>query len=154
MFRACPTLTGQILGFLLGLAIVLFECQISLGEQGKTNVVVLKNGNILQGEVRQQGDYVSILLAGGEFRVRREQVEVCCADLDEAYQRRLSTISSTNADAHLKLARWCLRQGLLKHAASELETTRRIEPRHEHIPLLERQLVQLVKTQCEKKRID
>ena len=116
-----------------------------MGEEPREGVVVLNNGNVLQGEIRLDEQHISVLLAGGEFRIRRDQVEMCCADLDEAYQRRRDGVSDNNPDAHLKLARWCLRQGLLQQAAAELETTRNIEPDHRHIPLLERQLVQLIK---------
>ena len=86
------------------------------GEQ----LVVLRNGEVLRGQVSHQGDRYQVTLANGELRVRAADVELICADLNDAYRVKRSRIAPDRVDDHLDLAEWCLRQGLPGNAAREL----------------------------------
>lgn len=108
-------------------------------------LVVLQNGNVVRGNIQSLRDHYRIELPGGQLRIRTEQVEMFCKDLDEAYRERRANRTASSADSHLELARWCMRYDLHAHAARELEEARTIDAEHSRLPLLERQLKQLVK---------
>ncbi|MCG8451310.1 MAG: hypothetical protein MI725_17230 [Pirellulales bacterium] len=113
--------------------------------QAVPGLVVLDNGNVVRGQVQLLGDHYLVKLSGGELRIPTEQVEMFCRDLNEAYQKRRASRTATSADAHIDLARWCMRYDLHDHAARELTDAREIDPDHRRLPLFERQLQQLVK---------
>jgi hypothetical protein len=71
--------------------------------------------------------------------VRKTEADCFCADLREAYQR-LRAGTSNDANEHLRLAQWCLRQGLLDVAAQEVDTAATLNPQHPMIEPLRRRL--------------
>jgi len=103
-------------------------------------VLLLRNGRTLEGRIARAGEYYYVALAGGEVRIGAEQVEFWCADLEDGYRRKRAAIRPGIVEDHLRLAHWCLRQGLYGHATAELADARRAEPTHPMIELLGRQL--------------
>ncbi len=114
-------------------------------------VVVLRNGNVLRGEVIRIGDHYRVKIHRGELRIPVSQVEMFCRDLNEAYERRRAARTGFNADSHLDLAAWCLRHELLECASRELLDARAIDPGHGRLLRLERRL-QYALTVTSKKR--
>jgi len=105
-----------------------------------TTTLLLRNGRTLEGRVARAGDYYYVAVAGGQVRIGADQVELWCADLEDGYRRKRAAIRPGIVEDHLRLAHWCLRQGLYGHAEAELADARRAEPTHPMIDLLGRQL--------------
>ena len=122
------------------------------GGPAQAGLVVLQNGNVVRGNIWRLDDHYRVELPGGELRIRAEQVEMFCTDLDDAYRQRRASRTSTSADSHLELARWCMRYDLHDQAARELEDARTIDSEHRRLSLLDRQLHQLVKLSSRSKQ--
>jgi hypothetical protein len=104
-------------------------------------VLVLRNGQVMHGQITQAGDrYIIAWGDGGEVRVPTGDVEMSCRDLDEAYVRRRTIAERGGLGRRLDLAEWCLRQGLWAQAADELLAAIAIEPNHPRVRQLERRL--------------
>ncbi len=104
-------------------------------------LVLLANGNVLQGQVQSFGDKVILLRDNGsQLRLQRDQVAFTAASIDELYQYRVSQRSFDNAAVHIDDARWCLRNGLLQAAEQELQRLAAIDPTHPENQRLRRQL--------------
>ncbi|MGI9430223.1 MAG: hypothetical protein ACR2NM_16295, partial [Bythopirellula sp.] len=117
----------------------------SLVAQPVEGFLVLRNGNILRGRVQQQGEHYHVYMPNGKLQVREQQVEMFCQNLDEAYQRRRESRAGSSADSHLDLAAWCLRHDLLDYAHSELQAASLIDPHHDRLALLQRQLKSVIR---------
>jgi chromatin segregation and condensation protein Rec8/ScpA/Scc1 (kleisin family) len=104
--------------------------------------VLLRNGQLLRGNVTQSGDRIDVAFAGGEARLRAEQVELVAESESVILQARRARINLQRADARAELARWCLRQELWESAASELSELRRLAPNDPQWELLSRDLAQ------------
>ncbi|BBO32418.1 hypothetical protein [Lacipirellula parvula] len=105
-------------------------------------VLVLKNGNVLIGSVQRQGEHYRIESEGSVLQVPGTQVEMACASLVDAYEQRRQRRVGNATDAHLELARWCLRHGLLAEAAREILDARTDDPGHPALRALDLQLQQ------------
>lgn len=107
----------------------------------QTGVLVLRNGQVLAGEILPAGDYFVITQGSDvELRVRAEQVECFCESLVEAYEFKLRHLTGSGALPHLKLAEWCLRHDLLPQCAAQLVAAMRLEPDHPLLRDLEQRL--------------
>ncbi len=112
------------------------------GPPAADQIVVLRNGEVLRGQVVRQEDHYRITLANGELRLRAAEVELICHDLDEAYRAKRAQIQMDRADDHLDLAEWCLRQSLPGDAARELSAALVLEPKNPRIAFVDRRLQQ------------
>ncbi len=108
----------------------------------RKSLLLLRNGNVLEGEVTQAGDYYVVLLGASEVRLPAREVEAQVASLDEAYQLKRFGLFGRGAEPHLKLAEWCLRQGLYAHCGEQLVEATRLEPAHPGLASIERRLAQ------------
>lgn len=111
-----------------------------LGPVPVEGVLVLRNGQAVAGSLTRAGDHFFVGLPDGEIRLRADDVEMACRDLDEAYLRKRAVMPLGDAHRHLDLAGWCMRHGLLGPAASELAEAMRANPNHPLIPVLRRRL--------------
>lgn len=110
-----------------------------LGPQ--TGYLLLRNGNLLRGDISQLGDrYIVALDARNEVRMPADQVELFSESLVQIYQHKRTQLPPGKVDARLDLAEWCLRQGLRKQAADETTIAMRLEPDHPRLPGLERRI--------------
>jgi len=103
-------------------------------------VLVLRNGRTIEGRVAPAGEYYYVGVPGGKLRIRADQVELWCRDLEEGYQQKQAAVHPGRIEDHLRLARWCLRQKLYGHVAEELSAARSIDPTHPTIEYLRRQM--------------
>jgi hypothetical protein len=109
---------------------------------GGDSVVVMRDGGVLIGSVRQVGDRFLVTRAGGELQVAASSVMLTAPSLTGAYQQQRDQISVPTAIAHLRLAQWCLRNELWQQARQELDEARKLEPANSALALLERRLAQ------------
>ncbi len=103
-------------------------------------VLLLRNGEILQGRITRSGDRYEVRVPGGEIYVKAAEVQKECQDLKEVYQHKAALIQQDRALDHMELAQWCIKVGLLEHAARELTQAAAIEPKHPMLEILQRRL--------------
>lgn len=116
-------------------------CAAEPALQPQRAVLVLRNQQVLEGEVTPAGDYYLVSLGKtGRIRLASKDVEMVCRDLQEAYQRKAAAISGKSAEAHVELAEWCLRQSLHDQVRAELTAAKEIEPGYRGIPPVEQRL--------------
>jgi hypothetical protein len=110
------------------------ESPLQLGP--REGVLLLKNGQVLSGRITPAGDHYLLTTGETEIRLKAVDVEYCCRDLEEGYQRKSLAIEPGRVEPHLDLADWCLRHGLLGYAAKEISQALVEDPRHPKIPLM------------------
>ena len=103
-------------------------------------VILLKNRQVLRGEIALYGDRYLITQPHSEIRLQRDQVEHICHDLQEAYRYLQHQIRFGEASDHLQLAQWCVDENLFREAQSQLEEGMFKRPDHPRIDLIRRQL--------------
>ena len=103
-------------------------------------VLLLRNGQMIEGQITRNSDHYQVTLPYGEIRVRVVDVEFCCRTLQEGYERKRAAIQVGNVQDHLELAQWCERHGLLDLADEELVAAAAIEPNHPMLAILKRRL--------------
>lgn len=106
----------------------------------ETQVVVLRNGSVVEGEVVSLGDYYRVTTAATEMRLASRDVERLTSTLIEAYDAKRADIRQPQADDHLRLAAWCIRQELWPQAAREINDARVLEPDHRALTTFEQRL--------------
>ncbi len=111
-----------------------------LGPIPVEGVLILRNGQAVAGSLTRAGDHYFVAMPDGEIRLRADDVEMACRDLDDAYARKRAVLSVGDAHRHLELAGWCLRHRMLGPAAAELADAMRADPHHPGIALLQRRL--------------
>lgn len=104
------------------------------------SILLLRNGNLLRGQITQEGDHYDVVIEGGQIQVKRGEVELFCRTLEEGYGRKRVLVRPGDVRAHLELAQWCQRYGLFGPAGDELAQAKALDPRHPLIPLLERRI--------------
>lgn len=104
-------------------------------------VVVLRNHQVLEGEVTPAGDFYLLSLGKtGQIRLSARDVEMVCRSMQEAYERKAAATSDKSAAAHVELAEWCLRESLYEQARTELAAAKKIDPNYRRIPQVEQRL--------------
>jgi hypothetical protein len=104
-------------------------------------VLLLKNGQLLRGDITRAGDhYVVTLGVGGEVKLAADKVETQCTDVLAAYDWKLRRLSGEGAAPHLDLAEWCLRHNLHRQCAQQLSLALATEPDHPRLGAVERRL--------------
>jgi hypothetical protein len=104
------------------------------------SLVLLRNGQVIEGRVQRTADHYEIAMPNGEIRLRAADVEFVCRDLEEGYQRKRASIGPGSIQGHLDLAQWCLRHELLGCAANEISAAMDIDPEHPMVAMLHRRL--------------
>jgi hypothetical protein len=108
---------------LLGAAAVLAEAP------ARTQVVVLDNENLLEGEVaRVEGGYQIRRPAGGDIVLPVTRVLAVVADRKAAFAVVAERANRRDADERLRLAHWCAANGLADEALAEAKTAARMRP--------------------------
>jgi hypothetical protein len=106
----------------------------------QTGLLLLTNGELLEGEITAAGDYYDVQVRDGQLRVRRAQVALIAQDVLACYRFKRGEIQIERAQDHLDLADWCMRNKLFDEAAAEIVDARRADATHPKIPLLETRL--------------
>ncbi|NQT36060.1 MAG: hypothetical protein HQ581_01145, partial [Planctomycetes bacterium] len=106
----------------------------------RPGLLVLKNGAVLQGGIRQIDRHFEVVTPLGQMRIRVEDVDFRCGSLDEAYFHKRQEVPPGEVRQHLNLAEWCLAQGLLGRATFELAAATATDPTFPRIALVRRRL--------------
>jgi len=105
------------------------------------NLVVLQNGNVIQGAVQLQGDvYLVHVNSGGVVRFHSTDVQVVASTLDQAYLTLRDRLPPGDLRSRLELAEWCLREELLARAADQWLAAAKIDAQNAYVQQLERRL--------------
>ena len=126
-------------GFVCAVALALVVCPAATSA-GAESVVVLRNGGVLHGKVSNSGERYGVTRSNSVVEVPSAQVLLVADSMVDAYQRQRQQLPRDTSEAHLGLAEWCLRYGLLQPATEELADARRLDPRDPRVALLERRL--------------
>jgi hypothetical protein len=105
-----------------------------------TRLVVLRNGEVLAGQVSREGDRTIVATEGTEIRLSPREVDFVCQTLDEAYAVQQNRVVAGRIEDHLNLADWCLRHQLLGDAAREITAAMEIDPKNRRMMLLDDRL--------------
>ncbi|MFO0952216.1 MAG: hypothetical protein U0835_13910 [Isosphaeraceae bacterium] len=89
-------------------------------------VLLLSNGQIIQGSISREGNEYVIRQRAGTIRFPESRVEKACASVAEVYEYKKSLVPDDDPDEHLKLARWCLSQNLMDLAKLELQAVLKV----------------------------
>ncbi len=103
-------------------------------------VVVLRNGNVLEGQVDRLGNVVLVVTETSEIRLPAGDIERVAATLHDAYVARQHEVRLGVVVDRVRLASWCIRHELWAEAGAELAAAREISPRHPDIAYVERRL--------------
>ena len=151
-----PTAMAYTIGSLFLCMTALWGTAALCAEPPKTvpeeSVLLLYNGNVLSGKVSRQGEHYLVTFSTAEITIRASQVELVCRNLEDGYQQKRAVLRGGSTQDHLDLALWCLRQGLLDHAAGELSEARRLEPNHPRITVLAQHLAMTQRSRHDPKR--
>jgi hypothetical protein len=115
--------------------------------QPQQGIVILRNGQIIEGRIAQTDGLWIVDLPDGQIRLKATDVDVVCRSLEEGYQRKRALIQVGNVHDHLELAQWCLRHDLWGPAAAELADATTAEPNNPMIAALQRRLKMAVEPQ-------
>jgi hypothetical protein len=94
-------------------------------------VLLLSNGRLLHGAIREEGaDYV-LQQKAGVIRFPKTTVERAFGSVLEVYQYKRDRLAQDDPDEHMKLAQWCLSQGLNAEATDQLRAVVALIPGHD-----------------------
>ena len=94
------------------------------------SVLLLSNGQVLSGRLAEDGDGYVLTTKHGQIRYRRRQVEGIFRTIDEAYEHRLRLTPRNDPDDLMKLAQWCVSNGLPGKAIEHLRAVLEMDPDH------------------------
>ncbi len=101
----------------------------------------MRNGNHLEGAVREQKTgYWVTLAGGGEIFLPNDKVELVAKSLEHVYHLKQAAARKGVVRDQLDMAEWCLRNRLLPYAADHLLTAMTLTPDHARIPVLQHRL--------------
>lgn len=120
--------------FLAGLTIV------GRAEPPPVRVLLLDNERILQGEIDRVGEQYRVRRDGGETFIPANRVLTACSSLESAYQFLEKRVGPTDADGHVRLARWCDINGMRKQAAAEAKIAADLAPNRSVVQAVYRQM--------------
>jgi len=109
-------------------------------DQREESVLLLRNGQLIQGRITRTEDRYTVIVPGGEIIVRTSEVDQHCRNIAEAYHLKRAAARLDSARDHIELAQWCHKHGLPELAEEELAQARAIDPAHPMLALVDRQL--------------
>jgi len=108
------------------------------GAGSEGSFVLLRNGNVLIGTPRQEGDRITVELGEQQvIRLPANQVLCWAKDRLSLYRYRVDHRTEVDGGEHLETARWCIAQGLLAKAERELQAAAALEPGHPSLSAVE-----------------
>ena len=67
----------------------------------QSQLLVLRNGEVLAGKVARSDDHYVVQLPNGQVRVKNADVEMVCDNLEEAYRRKRAALQAGDVPQHL-----------------------------------------------------
>lgn len=130
---------GLLLGVILPLQAAA-ETKLQQAAGKSTVVLLLRNRNVIEGELVAEGDIYRIRVSQGEIYIPRREVLAIADSIKTLYEQERSRLFGHEAEPHLELAIWCAEHGLKSEAWAELSQARAIDPRHPGLPLATRRV--------------
>jgi hypothetical protein len=109
-------------------------------EESREGVLILRNGNVIAGQITRSENRFIVAVEGGLVSVDLGDTELFCRTLEEAYTHKALVVGINDVHGHLELAGWCQRQGLLERAKGELAKASSLAPSHPMISVIERRI--------------
>lgn len=105
----------------------------TLGSTAWADIVHLKNGRTLRGDVTYEDDSLVITTRFGSVILRRDEVLRVEheATPQEQYREKAKAVAPDDVEGHYRLALWCEEQGLKEQAAREARAALAADPEHE-----------------------
>lgn len=91
-------------------------------------VLLLSDGQVLKGQIREEGDQYVVRQPGGEIRRHKSLVEGTFDSVEAVYRFKLSQTNERDPDDQLKLARWCMIQKLPNEAKERVKVVVALSP--------------------------
>lgn len=111
-----------------------------MAAEADSRVLLLRNGHVVSGQIRYEGDYYRVTLAAGEVRVRAAEVDQLCLNLVDAFEVKHAAIAANDLLSLMRLAEWCTENGLVDQATALVEVGERMDPTHARVHLARRNL--------------
>lgn len=106
-----------VLCLFVGLTLVRSDVIGNEPSKSEPSYVLLRNGNVLNGQVRSEKERVSVSVdASSSVYIAAKQVLFIGPTLESLYQFQRSGVRNWGTGEHWQLAHWCIQQGLIDHA--------------------------------------
>ncbi len=99
-------------------------------EAPRARIVLLTDGHIVKGFVREEESAVLVTQPVGEMRFPRRRIESVFSSIQEVYKYKLDQLPENDFDERMKLARWCLEQKMETEAREQLQAIMELSPKH------------------------
>ncbi len=110
---------------------------LAAGEQ----LLVLKNGNIVQGFVeRTAAEFIVQTAQGSRLIIAADQADFVCGSMEQAYWGKLARIRATDVEGQVQLFNWCLQHHLLTPAQNQIDILLSSDIKATRLEFLNRQL--------------
>lgn len=93
-------------------------------------LLLLNDGRILSGEVSEEDEMIILTQPAGVMRFPARKVVRAFSSIQEIHQYKLDRVPEEDMDEQLKLAQWCMSQGLVAEANEHLKCILKIDPKH------------------------
>ena len=104
-------------------------------------LVVLKNGEILMGQVNRNAEQVIVETEqGSRLVIPADQFDFVCQSMDQAYWGRAARTKATDIEGQQQLFYWCLKNKLLDHAQNQIDILLQMNVTASELENLDRQL--------------
>ncbi|WP_145259714.1 hypothetical protein [Calycomorphotria hydatis] len=107
-------------------------------------VVLLKSGRLIEGTVMQTASGYEITRPNGSMLIPRDNVRFAAKSPHAAYLRMRAETPAIQANDHVDLCRWCMRNELMGEAITELRAATAMEPEREDLQRMLSHLQELV----------
>jgi len=129
----------------LGVRVVILAALVATStaladKPGVDGVLLLRNGNVLQGTISRSGDRYRVTSRGASLRVPADRVVLFRRSTADVYRELKRRLPRENSGNYELLARWCLKNDLLDEASQEIAALEAVNAQHPALPQLERQL--------------
>lgn len=94
-------------------------------------VTVLRDGRVFTGTLSPVPGGYRLDQSGGYVIIPQNEIQVTAASLQAAYQALRDALKSPSPEDHVRLAQWCLANGLADAALTEVQDALRLDPRRE-----------------------
>ena len=104
-------------------------------------LLLLKNGQIIEGNVTQKFDNVLLTTSDGSRLVfQKDEVETVCDSPAEAYWHKAAQTKATDLEGQKRLFHWCLSQQLPQFAENQIDIISMMDIKASDLEYLHRQL--------------
>ena len=109
---------------------------------GSGQLLVLKNGQVLQGHIRPDVQSVQVQTdSGSRLVIPLDQVDFLAKTMEQAYWQKSARTRATDVPGQVELFYWCLRNQLLREAQNQIDLLQEMPIKATELEFLDRQLL-------------